>query len=177
MFLVSNSGLFSRKKTLTLFLTARVPCLLLPIFVSQLLKDLPVNKAAGSDDITPRLLKESAKEIAPVLASIFQQSLDEGTLLNDWLVANITPLFKKGNKSVPGNYRPVSLTSISCKLLEHIIHSHISRHLEYYNILTPKQHGFRKQHLCVSQLILVVNDWAKDRITVHPVQIVTIWLN
>ena len=130
--------------------------------VYKLLKDLPVNKAGGPDDITPRLLKESAKEIAPVLASIFQQSLDEGTLLNDWLVANITPLFKKGNKSVPGNYRPVSLTSISCKLLEHVIHSHISRHLEYYNILTPKQHGFRKQHLCVSQLILVVNDWAKD---------------
>ena len=137
------------------------------IFVStegvyKLLKDLPVNKAAGPDDITPRLLKESAEEIAPVLASIFQQSLDEGTLPNDWLVANITPLFKKGNTSVPGNYRPVSLTSISCKLLEHIIHSHISRHLEHYNILTPKQHGFRKQHSCVSQLILAVNDWAKD---------------
>ena len=128
-------------------------------------KDLPVNKAAGPDDITPRLLKESAKEIAPVLASIFQQSLDEGTLPNDWLVANITPLFKKGNKSVPGNYRPVSLTSISCKLLEHIIHSHVSRHLEHFNILTPKQHGFRKQHSCVSLnwfSLSTTGLWAKD---------------
>ena len=93
-------------------LTARVPCLLLLIFLSQqreftncLKTFLLTRLAAGSDDITPRLLKETAKEIAPVLASIFQQSLDEGrpTLPNDWLVANITPLFNKGNKSVPGN--------------------------------------------------------------------------
>jgi hypothetical protein len=127
--------------------------------VLKLLKNLNTSKAAGPDEITARILKETAEEAAPILASLFQQSLDTGILPDDWLLANVTALFKKGSKEIPGNYRPVSLTAIMCKLLEHIIYSQISKHLERQNILTPLQHGFRKGHSCVSQLIQVVNDW------------------
>ena len=127
--------------------------------VLKLLKNLDTSKATGPDEITARMLKESAEEIAPVLTSLFQQSLDTGTLPDDWLLANVSALFKKGSRESPENYRPVSLTSIMCKLLEHILHSQISKHLDKFKILTPLQHGFRKGHSCVTQLIQVVNDW------------------
>ena len=70
------------------------------------------------------------------------------------------PLFKKGNKSKPENYRPVSLTSITCKLLEHIIYSNIMDHLEEHKILNPIQHGFRQKRSCESQLITAINDFS-----------------
>ena len=59
------------------------------------------------------------------------------------------------------NYRPVSLTCIPCKLLEHIVCSNIMGHLDQYNLLSDKQHAFRKWHSCETQLITVINDWAK----------------
>ena len=139
--------------------------------VLKLLQNLNVHKASGPDDICPRLLKESAGEIAPILRDIFQQSLDSGELPEDWLTANISALYKKGEKALPSNYRPVSLTSICSKLLEHIVHSHISRYLESHNILTPRQHGFRKHHSCVTQLIMSCHDWASAVDTGHQVDI------
>ena len=77
--------------------------------------------------------------------------------------ASITPLYKGGNKarSNPESYRPVSLTSVLCKILEHIIHSHIINHLEHHNVLTDRQHGFRKNRSCETQLIKTVNDLVK----------------
>ena len=139
--------------------------------VLKLLRGLDVNKACGPDNICPRMLKETAEEVAPILRDIFQQSLDSGELPEDWLLANITALFKKGDKALPSNYRPVSLTAICCKLLEHIVHSHISQHLENFNVLTPKQHGFRKHHSCTTQLILSAHDWAKAVDSGHQVDI------
>ena len=61
--------------------------------------------------------------------------------------------FKKGEKYNPANYRPVSLTSVCCKVLEHIITSHIMNHLEKENILCPEQHGFRQKRSCETQLL------------------------
>ena len=139
--------------------------------VLKLLQGLNIHKASGPDDICPRMLKESAEEIAPILRDIFQQSLDSGELPEDWLKANITALYKKGEKALPANYRPVSLTSICSKLLEHIVHSHISRHLESHNILTPRQHGFRKHHSCETQLILGSHDWVSAVDAGHQVDI------
>ncbi len=82
------------------------------------------NKAYGPDEISPRILKELAHEIAPMLSLIFQVSLDSGELPSDWKEASISPIFKKGDRVKASNYRPVSLTCVSCKLLEHIVHSH-----------------------------------------------------
>ena len=126
--------------------------------VEKLLKNIKTNKASGPDNIPNQLLKETASEIAPALAAIFKQSLDSGTLPDDWLTANIAPVFKKGNRHEAVNYRPVSLTCVCCKLLEHIVCRHILCHLEEFSILSALQHGFRKGLSCVTQLLLTLHD-------------------
>lgn len=85
--------------------------------VVKLLKELNPNKASGPDGIPAHILKLAAEEVAPALCSIFQKSLDTGVLPSSWLCANISPVFKKGDRSLASNYRPVSLTSICCKSL------------------------------------------------------------
>ena len=126
--------------------------------VAKQLSDLNPNKATGPDGLHPRLLKSVSTQIAPVLQSIFTQSLTTGDVPEDWRSANISPIFKKGDKSLPSNYRPVSLTSVCSKVLEHIIHSHMMKHLDKYNILSPAQHGFRKGLSCESQLLVTTHD-------------------
>ena len=79
----------------------------------------------------------------------------------DWNSALVTPVFKKGNRSTPANYRPISLTSIVCKILDHIIHTSVISHFERNNILTDCQHGFRKRRSCETQLIRTINDLAR----------------
>ncbi len=91
----------------------------------------------------------------------FQQSLDNGEVPKDWRRANITAIYKKSNRQDPPNYRPVSLTSVSCKTLEHIIFSHTMGHLDHYNILVHFQHRFRSKSK-ETQLILTIDDMAKN---------------
>ena len=130
--------------------------------VMNLLKNLDVSKAAGPDEMHPKILKEIAKEFTPVLTHFLRQSLTTNSVPNSWETATICAIHKKGDRSDPANYRPVSLTSIVCKMLEHIICSSIMKHLEKHNIITDKQHAFRKYHSCETQLCTVVNDWAKE---------------
>ena len=87
--------------------------------VIKLLKGLNPSKALGPDELHPRVLKELATELGPVFAHLFQQSIDTGDP-KEWSLANICPLFKKSDRSLACNYRPVSLTCVPCKLLEHI---------------------------------------------------------
>ncbi len=91
------------------------------------------------------------------------QTLSTGELPEDWLKANISPIFKKGNRNLPENYRPVSLTCICCKIFEHIICKHIRNHLDKYNILSIFQHGFRYLHSCETQLLLTLHDLLFER--------------
>ena len=130
--------------------------------VLKLLKCLDPNKAPGPDEIPAHLLKECAGSIAPVLTKIYQASINQGSVPSDWTKANVTPLFKKGDRSNPGNYRPISLTCVACKVLEHIVCSKVMDHLESYNLLSDAQHGFRRHRSCESQLILCINDIAKS---------------
>ena len=129
--------------------------------IEKLLQSLSVGKASGPDSIPNRILKECATELAPALQAIFTQSLETGTLPEDWRNANITPLFKKGDRHQAVNYRPVSLTCVACKLMEHIITKHILDHCDYYDIITLLQHGFRKGYSCASQLLITVHDLVK----------------
>ena len=124
--------------------------------IAKLLQNLNPYKAAGPDSIPTFMLKVAANEIAPILTKIFQKSYDSGTVPSDWRDANIVPIYKKGDKQQPSNYRPVSLTSISCKIMEHIVHSSIMDHFERHNILCDQQHGFRKRRSCESQLITTI---------------------
>jgi hypothetical protein len=128
--------------------------------VLKLLEELNPNKAPGPDGVSGKILKTMASEIAPILTIIFRQSMETGNLPDDWKKANIAPIFKKGDRSNPANYRPVSLTSIACKMLEHIVASNVLEHLNCNNILVDQQHGFRAKRSCESQLIQTVHDLA-----------------
>jgi hypothetical protein len=121
--------------------------------------NLNPHKATGPNQLSTRFLREVAT-VTPSLTLIFQTSLERGTVPNDWKTAHVTPIFKKGDKSKPSNYRPVSLTSIYCKTLEHIIFSHLMKFFESQNILSDKQHDFRRKGSCESQLILTIQDLA-----------------
>ena len=110
------------------------------------------------------ILKMAANELAPTLTTILKKSLSTGILPSDWLTANITLIFKKGDGATASNYFPVSLTSICCKILQHILHSNIMRHLDHHNIqVTSQQHGFRMHHSCEThQLLQTVHDLASS---------------
>ena len=110
--------------------------------LKRLLK-LDANKSPGPDNIHPRLLKETAEVIAEPLTRIFQTSLISRELPADWKVANITPVFKKGDRTKSENYRPISLTSAVVKILECIVNDSILKHLTTNKILLPKEHGFQ----------------------------------
>ena len=116
----------------------------------KLLHGLNQHKATGPDEISTKFLKEMAAPVTPALTFIFHASLNQGQTPEDWKLANVSPIFKKGNKSKPANYRPVSLTSVCCKVIEHINHSHLMKFFENKNILTDYQHGFRKKRSCES---------------------------
>lgn len=81
-------------------------------------------------------------------------------LPGDWKAARISPVFKKGNRLSPQNYRPISLTSSCCKLIEHIIATQIVNFLDQHSILTQFQHGFRKGYSTVTQLVTVIHSFA-----------------
>jgi hypothetical protein len=138
-----------------------------PIIIDQkglekLLTNINPSKASGPDNIPNRIVKECAIHLAPILKTILQCSLDTGELPIDWRDANISSIFKKGDKHLPENYRPVSLTSTTCKILEHIICRHLLKHLEKNKILTNLNHGFRSGYSCETQLITTINDFLQE---------------
>ena len=98
--------------------------------IKCILENLDSSKSAGPDSIPTRILKLCATEISPILQIIFSQSFKEGILPSDWLQGNVIPIHKKGDPIVPANYRPISLTSVCCKVMEHVIYHSIMSHLE-----------------------------------------------
>ena len=126
--------------------------------VQKLLEKINISKAAGPDLIPGRMLNMLAPELAPIVHAIFTQSLDTGELPRDWSLANVAPIFKKSNRGLAENYRPVSLTCITCKLFEHIVCRHILDHVEDHKILTNLQHDFRSGRSCETQLIKTTHD-------------------
>ena len=129
-----------------------------PNGVLKLLNNLKIHKAPGPDGLSARVLKECSSEIAPILALIYNETLAQGTVPDDWRQANVAPIFKKGEKYDAANYRPVSLTCICCKTLEHIILSNINKHLAFESILADCRHGFRSQRSCETQLFQFFHD-------------------
>lgn len=127
--------------------------------IEKQLRNLKPNKAAGPEHLSPWILKNFANKCTKMLQIIFTQSYDLGNLPEEWKRAILLPIHKKGDKSSPKNYRPISLTWITRKVMEHVIPSHMPRYLEVNNILTPHQHGFRRGFSTETQLISVLNDW------------------
>ena len=109
--------------------------------VRKYLEKLDPSKSTGPDDLSPRFLKELRTQIIQPLTKIFNHSVRLGKVPQDWKLANVTPIYKKGDKKVALNYRPISLTSVAGKILEKIIRDRLVRFLESNNIISDNQHG------------------------------------
>jgi len=97
---------------------------------------------------------EAKDEICYPLFIIFKKSLSETCIPEDWKSANITPIYKKGSRTLAENYRPVSLTSQTCKMFEAILRDALVEHLEKNALITDSQHGFRKGRSCLTNLLV-----------------------
>ena len=127
----------------------------------KMLDNLNPNKSPGPDGIHPRVLRELSTELAIPLRDIFQLTLETGQLPTEWKLGHVSPIFKKGSKLKPGNYRPVSLTSVACKVMEKIVRDRITNHLNRNQLLTDCQHGFIKGRSCVTQLLAMLDKWTE----------------
>ena len=136
------------------------------------LKKLRVDKAGGPDDIHPYILKNLATTLAKPLTILFNISLTEENLPNIWKKGIITALFKKGSRNTAANYRPISLTSIICKLLERIITETIIKHLKENLIYDKRQHGFTSKRSTVTNLLEALNIWSEALSHNLPVDII-----
>ena len=121
--------------------------------VIAVLRNLGNNKAHGPDGVPARLLTETAYQIAPSLCALFNKSLRCGSLPDDWKLANVVPVHKRGEKSYVANYRPISLLSLISKVLERCVLYNIKNHV--FQQINPCHHGFVPGKSCVTQLIEV----------------------
>jgi len=129
--------------------------------VRKLLLDLDTSKATGPDGMHPYMLKSLAEELKTPLFKIFKYSIEKGKLPDAWKLGSISALHKKGSKANPGNYRPVSLTSIVCKLLEKIIRDKLLEHMRKNDQISEYQFGFLPGRSTTIQLLNVMEDWTR----------------
>ena len=130
------------------------------IVKAELLK-LNENKSPGPDGISPRLLKQLHAVLSKPIAIIFRKSLTTSTVPQDWKQANISAIHKKGNRKSPSNYRPVSLTSVICNVLERIIRDSITSHMKTNGLFSNKQFGFLSGRSTTLQLLKVLDNWTE----------------
>eukprot|EP00117_Sycon_ciliatum_P002447 scpid66661/ scgid1988/ Probable RNA-directed DNA polymerase from transposon X-element; Reverse transcriptase len=128
--------------------------------VLELLRHIDTNKSAGPDGIPSILLKLTADRIAPSLTIIFNHSFTHGQVPRDWRDAMVSPIFKKGSRACPTNYRPISLLPVVSKLQERIAHKALYRHIQPH--LPPEQSGFRKNDSTEYQISRLLHELAAD---------------
>ena len=129
--------------------------------IEEVLLALNPNKAAGPDQIESWVLRECAKELAPVLCQIYRKSLDDAEVPHLWKEANIVPIHKSGSKAIMANFRPVALTSVMCKVLERIVCSAIMSFLTTNGLLSEQQHGFVRGRSCQTNILLCLERWTE----------------
>ena len=127
--------------------------------MQKALYNLNPSKSQGPDQLHPRILKELSKQLAYPLKKLFDKSMKEGKLPKKWKLAEVKPIFKKGSRADAGNYRPVSLTSIICKLFEGFVRDALFKHLLNNNLLSNNQFGFCPGRSCSLQLLVTLQKW------------------
>ena len=139
--------------------------LVTPEMIAKQIKKIKYYNSPGVDGIPPKQLKETVEQISTPLANLFNLSLEEGIILSEWKEANITLQFKKRSRNKPENYRPVSLTSVVCKLLETLIRDHMVGILVKHKLINTSQHGFQKSRSCLTNLLCFLEEitkWVDD---------------
>ena len=132
-----------------------------PEVVANKINNMKENKSPGVDGIAPKILKESVEQMFTPLAHVFNMSLQEGNVPLESKEANIIPLFKKGSRNKSVNYRPVSLTSVICKVLETIIRDHMMDFHIKHKLINPSQHWFLKARSCLTNLLCFLEEITK----------------
>ena len=130
--------------------------------VRKKLRNLKPDKSPGIDSIHPYVLREVADEMAIPLYHIYRKSMVEGVVPEDWRLARVVPIFKKGSKSKASNYRPVSLTSVPCKVMESLVRDAVLNHVNVNNLLSTEQHGFTSGRSCMTNLLVTLEDITKN---------------
>ena len=148
------------------------PLVVTPELVAKKIKAMKDNKSPGVDGIPPKLLMETVEQISIPLARVFNLSLKDGVVPFEWKEANIIPLFKKGSRNKSENYRPVSLTSVICKLLERLIKDHMVDFLVKHKLLNSSQHGFLKARSCLTNMLCFLEEITKWIDVGSPVDII-----
>jgi hypothetical protein len=141
--------------------------------ILRLLKLVDASKSTGSDNLPPMILKQCAEQLAPSLTAIINTSLNQGKVPKLWKLAVVSPIHKKGPRSLVANYRPISLLPVASKLMERTVFNSI------FNHLNPKihclQHGFRRGLSTTTQLLLVYEDIGN--VLDHRGQVDTVYLD
>jgi len=128
--------------------------------ILNLMNNLKSGKSPGPDEIRKEDLTIDTSLTAKCLSVIFNVSLCSSKLPTIWILAHVTPLHKKDASDLPNNYRPISLTCILCKMMEHIVLRHLNITLD--KVLHNRQHGFRKGLLCEMQLCGTYHEIARN---------------
>ena len=127
--------------------------------IMKRLHKLKTNKSAGPDSIHPRLLKELSNELTKPLALLFKKSLQEALIPQQWKKSHVSPIHKNGHCMQPNNYRPVSLMSMICKILEKIARQTVMEHLIDNGLINDNQHGFVPGRSCITWLLVALDHW------------------
>ena len=134
---------------------------------------LDISKSPGPNGWHTRFFKESAEQMVTPLQILFRKFLDSGFIPDQWKTANVIPIFKKGNRKLPSNYRPISLTSVTCKIFESLIRDAVMTYLLTDGLLAKEQwHGFMPRRSCVTQLLTAMEDWTKSLQDGVPIDVV-----
>ena len=139
-----------------------------PEVVASKINNMKENKSPGVEGISPKIPKETVEQISTPLAQVFNMSLQEEIAPLKWKEANIIPLLKKGSRNKSVNYRPVSLTSVICKLLVAIIRDHMMDFLIKHKLINPSQLGFLKARSCLTNLLCFLEEiikWVDEGVT------------
>lgn len=143
--------------------------------VIKTMKQINRNKASDIYKIKPTILKDLTPFISPILTTLFNKAIDENEYPDSLKLTKAIELYKSKDKTLPVNYRPISLLPIIAKLLDTIINEQVMQHLTKHNIISPTQYAFRPNSNCTLALQTILDNIAKNKAAHKPT--LTIYLD